>query len=98
MESDTVDNITKQNGLLQVIRELAHILDSTLSCIYFTFTPQPNLISESGVHPSLNPNCHHQIVYATILQIYWNLAKILTYKFISVDLIYEKFGTAKFEV
>ena len=28
------------------------------------FTSQPNLLVESGVHPSLHLNCHHQIVFA----------------------------------
>ena len=28
------------------------------------FSSQPNLVVESGVHPSLHPNCHHQIVFA----------------------------------
>ena len=27
------------------------------------FTNQPNLIVDSGVHPSLHSNCHHQITY-----------------------------------
>ena len=72
MEGDTVDSITKQYGLLQVIREPAHILGNTLSFIHLPFTSQPNLITESGVHPSLHPNCHHQIVNAKInLQIYF---------------------------
>ena len=28
------------------------------------FTFQPNLVVDSGVHPSLHPNYDHQIVYA----------------------------------
>ena len=28
------------------------------------FTLQPNLMVELGVHPSVHPNCHHQIVFA----------------------------------
>ena len=27
-------------------------------------TSQPNQITESGVHQSLHPNCHHQVIYA----------------------------------
>ena len=34
------------------------------SCIDLIFNSQPNLLIESGVHPSLHPNCHHQIVFA----------------------------------
>ena len=79
----TVDNITKQYRLHQVIIEPIHILDSISSCIDLIFTSQPNLITESGVHPSLHPNCH---------QLYMLIS---TYKFISLHLIYEKFGVTK---
>ena len=30
------------------------------------FTNQPNFVTESGVHPSLHPNCHHQIVFSKL--------------------------------
>ena len=30
------------------------------------FTDQPNLVIESGVHPSLHEQCHHQIVYGKL--------------------------------
>ena len=30
--------------------------------IHFSF--QPNLLIESGAHPSLRPNCHYQIIFA----------------------------------
>ena len=36
------------------------------SCIDLIFADQPNLVSVSGVHPSLFRMCHHQIVYARI--------------------------------
>ena len=41
-----------------------HILENSSSCIDLAFTSQPNLIVDSGTHPSLHPNCHHQIIYA----------------------------------
>ena len=31
-------------------------------CIDLIFASQPNLIIESGVHPSLHPNCRHQLI------------------------------------
>ena len=72
LKGDTVDSITKQYGLHQVIRKPTHILDNTSSWIDFTFNSQPNLIAESGVHPTLHPTCHHQLVYAEFnLQIYF---------------------------
>ena len=41
-----------------------HILNNSSSCIDLTFNSQPNLPIESGIHPSLQPNCHHQIIFA----------------------------------
>ena len=36
------------------------------------FTSQPNLVMQSGIHSSLHPNFHHQIVFAKInLKIYY---------------------------
>ena len=34
----------------------------TKLCIDLIFTDQPNLSVNSGIHASLQPNCHHQIV------------------------------------
>ena len=47
-----------------MINEHTHILESSSSCIDLIFTSQPNLITESGVHPPLHPNSHHQIIFA----------------------------------
>ena len=63
-EGNKIEQITSQLGLSQIINEPTHILDSSSSCIDLVFTSQPNLVIESGVHPSLHQNCHHQIVYA----------------------------------
>ena len=39
---------------------------------WLIFTTQPNLMVESGVHPSLHPNCHQQTVFAKFnVQIYY---------------------------
>ena len=40
------------------------ISDTYSLCIDLIFTSQPNLVVESGVHPSSHPNCHHQIIFA----------------------------------
>ena len=37
-----------------------------MSCIDLLFTNQPNLIIESGVHPTLHKKCHHQIIHARL--------------------------------
>ena len=43
-----------------------------VSFINSLFCSQPNLVIESGIHPSLYPNCHHQIIYAKFeLKIYY---------------------------
>ena len=61
-QGNVLENITSQFGLQQIITEPTHILDNSSSCIDLIFTSQPNLITESGVYPSLHPNCHHQLV------------------------------------
>ena len=63
-----------QFGLHQVIKEPTHILHNSSSHIGIIFASQPNLIIESGVHPSLHPNFHHQITYVKFnIQIYYPL-------------------------
>ena len=56
-ESKTIESITPQFGLYLLIKDPTHLSD-------LIFTSQPNLIVESGVHTSLHPNDHHQIVFA----------------------------------
>ena len=41
-----------------MINDPTHLLKSSSSCIDLIFTSQPNLITESGIHPSLHPNSH----------------------------------------
>ena len=61
-----IDNITFQFGLQQLINEPIHLSANSSLCIDLISTYQPNLAVESGVHSSLHPNCHHQIVFAKI--------------------------------
>ena len=63
-EGRKIEGVTSQNGLHQEFDEPTHILNNFLSCIDLIFNSQPNLLIESGVHPSLHPNCHHQIIFA----------------------------------
>ena len=60
-----IESATSQFGLYQLINESTHLSENSSSCINLIFTSQSNLVVESGVHPSLHPNCHHQIVFAT---------------------------------
>ena len=63
-EGKTIESVTSQFGLYQLINEPTHLLENSSSCIDLIFTSQQNLVVGSGVHPSLHPNCHHQIVFA----------------------------------
>ena len=57
-------SLTSSNGFNQIIDEPTHILGKSTSCIDLIFTNQPNLSVNSGVHASLDPNFHHQIVHS----------------------------------
>ena len=90
-EGITIENVTSQFGLSQIIKEATHILESSSSCIDLIFTTLPNLVVESGVHPPLHLNCHHQIVFAKFhLQIYYPPPcprEIWHYKKVNTELI-----------
>ena len=53
-----------QYSLTQIIHESKHILESSVSCIDLIFTSEENLVTNLGVHSSLHPNCHQQIVFS----------------------------------
>ena len=63
-EGISVESVTLQFGLHQIINEPRHILENSSSCIDLIFTSQPNLSVESRTQPSLHPNCHYQIIFA----------------------------------
>ena len=90
-KSDKIEHITSQFGLSQLINEPTHILHLSSSCIDLIFTSQPNLVIESGVHPSLHQHCHHQIIYAKFnLQIFYPppyCRKIWYYQDGNIDMI-----------
>ena len=66
-------------------------MQNSSSCIDLIFTSQPNIVIESGVHPSLHPNCHHQIIFVKFnLKIYYPppyLREVWHYKKANADLI-----------
>ena len=65
---------TSSNGFSQLINEQTHIRLNNPSCIDLIFTDQPKVSANSGVHTSLHPNCHLQIVYSSFkLNIYFHL-------------------------
>ena len=48
-----------------MINEPTHIQTSSSSCTDLIFTNQSNLSVNPGVHASLHPNCHHQIIHSS---------------------------------
>ena len=62
-EGCKIDIATSQFGLTQIMKEPTHIFSNSASRIDLIFTSPPNLVMHSGVHPSLHPHCHLQIVY-----------------------------------
>ena len=73
-EGSTIESITSQFGLHQLINKHRHLLQNASSCIDLKLISQPNILVESGAHPPLHPNCHHQITFAKFnLKIYYHL-------------------------
>ena len=62
-EGAKIEFVTLQFGLHQIIIEPTYVLENSRLVLISIFRSQPNLIVDSGVHPSLHPNCHHQVVY-----------------------------------
>ena len=81
-EGITIENVTSQFGLIQIIMEATHILESSSSCIDLIFTTQHNLVVESSVQPSLHPNL--------TIKLY---SQNLIYKYITHHHTHEKSGT-----
>ena len=66
IEGTKIDAVTSSYGLQQLISQPTHLLANSSSCIDLIFTDQPSLVVDYGTHPSLHPNCHHQIVYCKL--------------------------------
>ena len=72
IERSHLYSLTSSNDFSQLINEPTNIQTNNSSCIELMFTNQPNLSVNSGVHSSLHPNCHHQIVHTSFnLDIYY---------------------------
>ena len=61
-----IDSLTTTHGFKQIISDPTHILPQSSSCIDLIFTDQPNYVIDCGTHPSLHPNCHHQITFCKL--------------------------------
>ena len=65
-EGKLFEPVTSDLGLHQLISEPKHLMGDSRSCIDLILTDQPNLIIESGVHPSLHEHCHGQLSVSNI--------------------------------
>ena len=59
-------SLTRTHGSNQIVSDTTHILPQSSSCIDLIFTDQPNYVIDCGTHPSLHPNCHHQITFCKL--------------------------------
>ena len=87
------NELSSYYNLHQLIKIPTHILPNSESCIDLLLTSQPSLISGSGVHVSLFPSCHYQIIYAKInLKIYYPLPyERLTWDYSTLPILEEVF-------
>ena len=66
-EGKGIEELFSSLSLSQLISEPTNFTpNKSPSCIDLLVTDQPNLILDSGTRPSLDPKCHHQIVYGKI--------------------------------
>ena len=65
-EGTILENLTALYGMKQLISDSTHILQHSSSCIDLIFVNQPNLVIDSGIHPSLHQNCHHQVIFCKL--------------------------------
>ena len=61
-EGSHIDSLSY--GFHKLISDPTHLLPNSFSCIDLIFTDQPDLAADSGVHPILHGNCHHQIIFS----------------------------------
>ena len=66
-EGRGIESLFSSLNLTQIISEPTHYQPGKLpSCIDLIVTDQPNLVLESGTRLSLDPTCHHEIIYCMI--------------------------------
>ena len=62
-----IKNLLFQFAVSKVINKPTHIPQNSNSNIVLLFTNQQNLITDSGVYPSLHPNCYQQIIMESLI-------------------------------
>ena len=63
-EGSRIDSLATSYGFHQLISDPTHLLPNSSSCIDLIFTDQPNLAVDSGVHPTLQGNSDHRIIFS----------------------------------
>ena len=67
LEGREIEAMLTSLGLSQVIAELTNFDPGKKpSCIDHIINDQPNIILDGGTHSSLDPLCHHQIIYCKV--------------------------------
>ena len=69
-EGSQLESLTSSYGYQQLISFSIQILPYSLSCINLIFTDQPNLVVDTGAHPSFHPNCHTNWFIVNSVSIY----------------------------
>ena len=89
------------HGLYPKFNAPTYILNNSSLCVDLSFNCQPNLLIESGVHPSCHPSCYHRISYAKFnLDLVYSLSyerKICHHQKVNIDLIKRAINTFNWE-
>ena len=65
-DSTILKTVTSLYEMKQLISAPTHILQHSSSCFDFVFVNQPNLVIDSGIHPSLHQNCHNRVIFCKL--------------------------------
>ena len=65
-EGTILENLTSLYGMKQSISDPTHILQHSSSYIDLIFVNQRNLVVDSGIHPSLHQNSHHEVIFCKL--------------------------------
>ena len=65
-EGTDLDELIETNNLYQLINEPTNIRGESMSCIDLIITDQPAFFVETGVNPSLDDFCQHQLVHGKV--------------------------------
>ena len=61
-----IQKIFLDHGMTQLVDQPTYIVNQTKTCVDLFAIDQPNLVIANEVHPSLIPECHHQINFTKL--------------------------------